>query len=273
MTTLKATETRKPENMALFTDPNVVTLDDLIQFEASLVQVSTTHSIDVSTKINLAVSAISDKLMLWLLDSGASDPQFLQRRNLGLSTVVVTPTLYRWVCFDSLSRFFAEAYNVQLNTRFQQKWTEYQQQSQQAADMVFMSGIGVVNNPLPRPAMPLLTVVPGSSAAGSLFVETTWVDSKGNESAPSEANGHLLPELSSLTVTPSAGYANIPPAAVGWNIYASTTDADFTAQNAAPLPLNQTWQLPAAGLASGGAPSGGQHPDFYIALTRRMLRG
>jgi len=28
---------------------------------------------------------------------------------LGLSTVVITPTLEKWLCFESLSRFFAEA--------------------------------------------------------------------------------------------------------------------------------------------------------------------
>ncbi len=40
--------------MALFTDSDVVTLDDLLQFESTLVQVSTTHGIDVKTKIKLA---------------------------------------------------------------------------------------------------------------------------------------------------------------------------------------------------------------------------
>jgi hypothetical protein len=259
--------------MALFTDPNVVTLDDLLQFESSLVQVSTTHGIDVNTKINLAINAISDQLMLWLLNSGPSDPQFLQRRWLGVSTVVVTATLYRWICMDSLSRVFAEAYNVQLNTRFQQKWTEYQQESQNASDMVFMSGLGIVYNPLPKPAMPIIVVGAGNAAAESLFVETTWVDSKGRESAPSEVNGELLPNLSGLTVTPAPQMAQLPAAAVGWNIYASITDGNFALQNAAPIQLGSSWQLPAQGLVSGAAPSGGQQPDFYIALTKRVLRG
>lgn len=259
--------------MALFTDPDVVTLDDLLQFESSLVQVSTTHTIDVATKINLAVNAISDKLMLWLLNSGASDPQFLQRRILGLSTVVVTPTLYRWVCFDSLSRFFAEAYNVQLNTRFQQKWTEYQRESQKASDMVFVSGLGIVYNPLPKPAIPALVVGTGSSAAESLFVQTTWVDNKGNEGAASDVNGQLLPALSSLTVKPMSQTGQLPAAAVGWNLYARTTDANLALQNAAPLPLSSTWQLPTQGLVAAALPSGGQQPDFYVALTRRILRG
>lgn len=259
--------------MALFTDAAVVTLDDLLQFENSLVQISTTHGIDVDTKITLALNAIGDKLMLWLLNAGASDPQFLYRRAVGLSTVVVTAPLYRWICFDSLSRFFEEAYNVQLNTRFQGKWTEYQQQARDAADMVFMSGIGIVYDPLPKPGMPVVQIGPGNTLSESLFVQTTWVDSKGNESAPSPINGQLLANFSGVSVMPSSQELQPPIAAAGWNLYASTTNANLQLQNATPLAINSTWRLPGTGLLAGGLPSGGQQPNFYLALTRRIQRG
>lgn len=259
--------------MALFTDREVITLDDLLQFESSLVQVSTTHGIDVETKITLAMNAIGDKLMLWLLSSGASDPQFLQRRALGLSTVVVTPALYRWMCFDSLSRFFAEAYNVQLNTRFEGKWTEYQREAQDAAGVVFMSGLGVVYQPLPEPALPVLQVSEGDVLAESIFVQTTWVDAKGNESAPGPIGGQLLGNFSGLSVRPAAQTLILPRAATGWNVYASRSNGNLLLQNAMPLTLAANWELPNTGLVGGAAPSGGQQPDFYIALTRRILRG
>ena len=61
--------------MALFTDPGVVTLQDLLSFEASLGQVASTHGIDVDSKIALAMDAIDERLMLWLLNAGAADPQ------------------------------------------------------------------------------------------------------------------------------------------------------------------------------------------------------
>ncbi len=186
--------------MALFTDAEVVTLDDLLQFETSLVQVASSHGINVETKISLAMSAISDKLLLWLLRVGASDPQWMNRRSLGLSTVVVTPTLRKWICFDSLSRFFAEAYNVQLNTRFQGKWTEYQAQANEAADMVFMSGVGIVYNALSKPALPLVSIQAGTSAAQSIFVQVAWVDAYGNESALSPVNGQILSGATSVVV-------------------------------------------------------------------------
>src|ERR1700758_1152148 len=142
--------------MALFTDQEVIALSDLLNFEDSVSHVASSHGIDVTTKINLSVGAIGDKLLLWLLKMRASDPQWLVRRTIGVSTVVVTPTLYRWLCLDSLSRFFAEAYNVQLNTRFQAKWTEYQAAASEAGEMFFMSGLGLLYKPLAKAGAPLL---------------------------------------------------------------------------------------------------------------------
>ena len=133
--------------MALFTDSDIVTLQDLLPFEASLVQIASSHGINVETKINLSIAAAGDKLLFWLLRAGMSDPQWVSRRLLGLSTVVVTPTLHRWLCFDTLSRFYSEAYYVQLNTRFEGKWTEYQAAADEAFTMVANAGIGIVYNP------------------------------------------------------------------------------------------------------------------------------
>ena len=259
--------------MALFTDADIVTLDDLLQFETSLVQTASSHGINVDTKIALAENAISDRLMLWLLSVGASDPQWLNRRLIGLSTVVVTPTLKRWLCFDSLSRFFAEAYNVQLNTRFQGKWTEYQTATRDAAEMVFMSGIGIVYVPLPKPAMPLVAIETGTVSPQALFIQTAWTDSHGNESALSPVNGVILDGSSSIVAGMSEGALDAPPAAIGWNLYVGTTDSDLTRQNDAPLAIGSTWVLPATGLVDGPAPINGQQPNFYIPLSLQIQRG
>lgn len=259
--------------MALFTDASVVTLDDLQKFETSLTQVASSHGINVDTKINLSLSAIGDKLMLWLLSISASDPQWLNRRLLGLSTVVVTPTLRRWICFDALSRFFAEAYNVQLNTRFQGKWTEYQNEAANAERMMFMSGLGIVFKPLPKPAMPLLSIEDGSAPAESIFVQTGWTDALGNESAVSPVNGQILSGAAGIAVAMAEGAVNAPAAAAGWNVYASTTQNNLTRQNNAPISLGSTWQLPASGLVAGPGPIDGQLPNVYVALSHEIKRG
>jgi len=259
--------------MALFTDADVVTLDDLLQFETSLVQVASSHGINVETKISLSTDAISDKLLLWLLRAGASDPQWMTRRLLGLSTVVVTPTLRKWICFDALSRFFAEAYNVQLNTRFQGKWTEYQTQAQSAADMVFMSGLGIVYNALPKPEMPVISIQEGTAAAQSLFVQCSWVDRNGKEGAVSPINGQILNGLTTVAVSMAETAQIVPSAAVGWNLYASATDSNLTLQNAQPISIGTTWQMPGSGLVTGTLPIDGQQPEYYVTLSRQILRG
>ena len=262
--------------MALFTDISIINLDDLLQYEATLVQIASSHGIDVNIKIGLATSAIGDKLMLWLRNVGMSDPQSLNRRLLGLSTVVVTPPLQRWLCFESLSYFFAEAYNIQLNARFQGKWTEYRKQADDAANSTMLSGIGIVHNPLPQPALPLVAVATGTLSSQALFVQTAWIDSRGSESALSPVNGIVLPENSTVTVAMAAGFLP-PPTAAGWNVYLSSVSAGLTLRNTSPLAIGSSWGLPATGLSNGSGLTAGQNqgqsPDSYITFSRQIQRG
>lgn len=259
--------------MALFTDTNVISLDDLLPYEVTLVQIASPHGINVDTKINLASSAVADKLLLWLLDAGVSDPQFVSRRKLGLSTVVVTPPLRRWLSFESLARFFAEAYNIQLNSRFQGKWAEYQQQSATARDIVAHHGIGIVYHPLPQPATPSVTVGAGSLAAQSLFVQTAWVDANGSESGISPVNGLLLNDSAGITVAMSETGLQVPPTAAGWNVYLSSSETGPALQNSAPLAIGGNWSLPSVGVISGPPPTAGQSPDHYVPVPNRIRRG
>lgn len=259
--------------MALFTDAASVTLDDLLPYESSLPQIAATHGINVDTKISLSITSVGNQLLSWLLSVGASDPQWLVRPVIGLSTIVVTPALYNWICLDSLSRFFAEAYNVQLNTRFQGKWTEYQNEAAIAADFFFKTGAAGVYNPLPRPQLPLISVQTGTSVDQAIFLQTAWIDSQGDESALSPINGEILSGASSLVVAMAEGATGAPATAVGWNLYASNTQTGLSLQNSTPVLVGSTWQLPAAGLISGTEPVDGQKPNYRVMLSRRIRRG
>lgn len=259
--------------MSLFTDSSVISLDDLLQFESSLVDVCSTHGIDVRTKIKIATDGIGDKLLLWLLRARQTDPQGLFRSTLGLKSIVVSPALYRWLCFDSLARVFAEAYNVQLNTRFQGKWNEYQKEAQEAALLVYASGLGTVFSPLDKPVTPTIQVGTGIITFPALFVQTTWVDAKGCESAASPINAVVLNGFSSITVTTEGNLAAIPTSAVGWNIYASDTQQGLSLQNGSPIPIGAAWQLPSSGLITGVIAGDGQAPDALVILSGRLQRG
>lgn len=259
--------------MALFTDSDVVTLDDLLQFESTLGQVSSTHGIDVTTKIKLAVDAIGDKILLFLLRAGHSDPQWLNRALIGLSTVVVTPAVFKWVCLESLSRTFAEAYNLQLNTRFQGKWDEYQKQAETASEIVFASGIGIVSNPLPKPALPICTTGVGTFSAPALFVRVAWTDAQGFEGAPSPISGVVLSGSSAVSIAMAEQETSVPGPAVGWNLYASQTQNSFARQNMVPIPVEEPWAMPASGLVTGPLSGTGQMPNRFVSSSRRWSRG
>jgi hypothetical protein len=259
--------------MALFTDAEIITLDDLLPFESSLVQVASAHAINIDTKIGLALNAVSEKLLQLLRDTGMSDPQWLSRRVIGLSTVVVTPPLERWLCFESLARVFAEAYNVQLNTRFQGKWKEYQDEAQFAADVTIQAGLGIVFTPLPKPQLPEVSVQQGNAPAESLFVQTSWLNSQGNESALSPVHGLVLNNGSTITVQMAEGALAAPPAALGWNAYVGSDASRITLQNGNPLVIGSTWTLPATGIVNGAEGGNGQVPQFIVPVSRQIRRG
>jgi hypothetical protein len=259
--------------MALFTDANVVTSDDLQAYEASLTQVATLHGINVDSKIALASSAVADKVMFWLLNAGAADPQTGERQNLGLSTIVITPSLKRWLCFEALAKFFGEAYNVQLNTRFQGKWTEYQSQAVEAGNLALAMGLSGVFAALPRPDLPAVSVQEGTTPAQSVFLQVTWVDRNGSESAPSPINGQILPANATFVVAPQEGAMVAPPAAVGWNVYGSSTADSLTLQTAEPVSVGSTWEFPSSGWIQGQTARNGQKPDYLVPLSRRLHRG
>src|SRR4051794_36137075 len=258
--------------MALFTDSDVVTLDDLLKFESSLIQVSSTHAIDVETKIRLAVDEIGDKILLCFLQAGALG-QWMGTTELALGNVVVSSPLHRWICFNSLARVYAQAYNVQLNTRFQGKWTEYQQQANQASNLVMASGIGVVSNPLPKPGLPTISVSQGTIPAPAIFVQVSWTGNQNQESAPSPIAGAVLNGAAGVQIVVSELGTDLPQNASGWNVYAGTVQEQLALQTETPLSLDQPWQMPASGVTRGRKPGAGQNADFNIAFSKRLQRG
>jgi hypothetical protein len=259
--------------MALFTDVEIVMPEDLLLYESSLLQVASAHSIDVDQKIEVAKRSLTEKLFLFLEDARISDPQWLSRRTIGLSTVVVTPPLKRWLCFESLAKFFAEAANAQLNTRFLAKQKEYRQEAGSAEDQFLHAGLGIVFSPLPKPQLPEVSVQQGVAPAEALYVSVSWIDSKGNESALSPINGLVVYSQSSISVQMAEGVLDAPSAAFGWNVYLGSDTNNITLQNGNPLSIGSTWSLPVSGITSGPRGGEGQKPNFIVPVSRLIRRG
>jgi hypothetical protein len=192
---------------------------------------------------------------------------------LTLDNVVVTGPLKRWITYELLSQIFSEAYNVQLNDRFKEKWLYYSARSKETEDSLYSLGIGVVYTPLAQPAIAQVTQGTGTLSAGIVTVQTTWVDVSGKEGSPSLLLPVTLSDSSSLSVSIVPAKATAPAAAVGWNVYIGANGAAPAKQNSATLALNESWTAPASGFIAGAAAPWGQQPDNFVLDPQRQWRG
>ena len=104
-------------------------------------------------------------------------------------------------------------------------------------------------------------------------MQTTWLDDQGNEGAPSPINGVVLAANSGITVQMAEGALDVPPTAIGWNVYVGTTANKITLQNGNPLLIGSTWSVPVSGVVDSIAPGHGQKPDYTVPVSRQIRRG
>jgi hypothetical protein len=256
--------------MALFTDGSISTIEELVEYESAILDAAKTARIDLTAKLKLAQGELGVELEALLRRRQESDdPVLVTLAPQGLGNVVVTEALHKWHTFRTLSLAYREAYNQQLNDRFQGKWQEYDKLAGWARQTLLDGGIGMTSAPVPRPCQPVLASVAGQAGAATYFVRVTWVAEGGPEGAPSAITALTTAGASALTVAA----ANPPAVAAGWNVYASYSPEGLTRQNDAPLALGATWTEPTAGLTKGKPAGCGQRPDTFLRVTGVLNRG
>jgi hypothetical protein len=275
--------------MALFTDSSLIAISELEAYESTLSKIASTHNINIESKTAITLAAIGDRLLGRLIRAGGANNRLFHPVSSGqgylvtlpphkewtltLNNVVVTGPLQRWITYELLAQIFSEAYNVQLNDRFREKWVYYSARSKETEGSLYSLGIGVVYRPLDQPAIAQVTQGTGTLAAGIVTVQTTWVDAAGNEGAPSPIVPVTLADSSSVSVTIVPAQATAPAAAVGWNVYVGANGPMPMRQNAAALGVSATWTSPASGLVQGAMVPIGQKPDNYVLDPQRQWRG
>jgi hypothetical protein len=252
--------------MALFTDQNATTIEDLRKHESRILDLAAGEGIDLSVKLQLAQEEVGLRLS-----------RFLQRQEARthgagdtLTSVVVTEGLRRWCTLQTLTGVYRDAYSSQLNDRYRAKWQEYEKQAATAAENLFEFGVGVVANPIARPEKPTLSPLPAPGApGGSYYVAVSWVNAQGVEGCASDP---MAVDLSiGFTVIVDAGQAVLN--GTSWNVYAGRSPFEMTLQNAQPIPSGSTWALPATGLINGRPPGTGQIADYLVRQRRVLPRG
>jgi hypothetical protein len=244
--------------MALFTDGSISTIEELLGYESAILDVAKTEGIDLTRKLTLAEEELAVDLQA-----------FLARQNDTRLTrqIVVTESLHKWHTFRALSVTYRDAYNRQLNDRYEGKWKEYERLAAWAAGALFEAGVGMVNAPVPRAGKPEVGTTAGVHGAAVYFVSVTWLGAGGAEGAPSVVTALTAAASTALTVKA----VNPPADASGWNVYAGYSGTDLTLQNRSPLTAGVTWVEPSSGLTSGRAIGRGQEPDNYLRQSARRI--
>jgi hypothetical protein len=255
--------------MALFTDGTISTIDELLAYESALLDVARTERIDLTVKLLLARQEIGIDLTAFLVERSSGSWQGWLGPRLELGNIVVTEPLKKWHLFHTLALVYRDAYNSQLNDRYQGKWKEYDRLSRWASGALFRIGVGTVSDPVPQAARPVLGSAAGPQPEATYYVRVAWVSAAGEEGNPSE-----LAVLSAPAGTLLVVEAVEPPAnAQSWNVYVGVTIGDVTLQNGVPLAVGQTWTEPETGLERGRPPGTGQAPQSYLRASGAFLGG
>ena len=254
--------------MALFNDGPISATIDLQNYENGILGVASTEGIDLAGKIALAQAEIANELTLFLLRRlPLSDFRWSMRRARGTSDVAVTPPLKQWHALKTLAMVYRDAYNNQLNDRYLNKWNEYEQLAKASAETYLKMGVGLVADPLPRPAAPILSAIAGPGGAATYYVAVTWINAAGQESSPSDIAVITTADSQQMAVA----VVNPPANSSGWNMYVGASPDAISLQNDAPIGLSEQWTLT---VLTQGSPAGsGQQPNWFFVDHQVIERG
>jgi hypothetical protein len=256
--------------MALLTDGNPNDTIALKVYESAILDIANIERIDLDVKLTLATEEVSEDVIDILLDhTQTQDPQSIVRRTIGVSDVVVTTQLKRWHALHTLEIVYRDAFNNQLNDRYEAKFLEYQELARNAREHTVRFGIGLVTSPISKAQQPQLSAIAGGSAGGTFYVEVTWLNAAGQEGAPSDVTALGLAPQQNLMVQP----VGPPPNATAFNIYIGATADALALQNGSPIPVGQSFTMPDSGLVAGAAPGTGQAPDTFVIGGPMLRRG
>lgn len=254
--------------MALLTDGSPNTVETLKALESSIADVAAIEMIDANIKMLVALEEMSESLMVYLIQLGTQDPQYLSRRRVGVSTLVLTPPMRRWHAVLTIALIYRDAYHNQLNERYLAKWKYFNSVAADARKTLLQTGVGLVNAAVPKAPVPVTGLAVGQWNAGAYVVQIAWVDSLGQVGSPSDAVTVELGLGSVPTVTAPAPL----PGIAGWNVYVAPLGSVPTLQNPAPLGFTVPWVAAAAGPVVGPQVGDGQGPDRFIADSQTYFR-
>jgi len=255
--------------MALFTDSYISSIAELQAYDSAILEVARIEGVDLSSKLSVADRELGLELQAFLLRHAQSGSGDRDGGGYGLQHVVVTSGLQQWHTLKTLALVYGDVYNNQLNDRYLGKWNQFVRIAKQASELLFQTGIGVVDNPLPRAIQPQLSVAPSGPPANTHIVAVAWRNYRGETGASSLPKVHTTGDGESLIIKA----VQPPRGAVAFDVYVGAAEPELGRQNAHPVQIGDSWTLEAQPLTEFDPPSAGQIPDRYLRLTRALQRG
>ena len=255
--------------MALFVDGPACTIDDLVDQDSGLLETAQNCGINLTTKLRLGTQEVENEIQTWL-----DRPHSLIRRfsyvGIRLDQVVATAPLRLWLGMHTLELVYRDGYFSQLTDRYKGKWVQYAKLAREARDSFVAAGLGIVSDPMPLAAPPVLNSVEGSQQGGTFYAKVAWVNAAGQAGAASAASTITLGDGHLMTVLGT----DPPRNAVGCNVYAGwTLDSLFQQHDVAVPPGIEFYFTPATAKRVGIPAGSGQVPDTTKPLPRSILRG
>lgn len=254
--------------MSLFTDESISTIEDLLQYESSILDLASSEGIDLSSKLRLAHKQIQTELVRFFEQESYEEIDTPEARRALVDRVVVTDPLRHWHITLALSLIFGDAAGSHLSERYIAKQREYSSLSVRAARTVAECGVGLANRPVRRAAPPLIEAIEGTLGPAIFYVRVSWVDSD-IEGEASETRTWESTEGSGLRIT----VHEAPPSVTGWNVYLGTSVEQTLRQNDQPLAISGEWVHTGGDLADGALATSGQDPDFFLRKRQILKRG
>lgn len=240
--------------MALLVDGDVNRIGNLKEHDTSVLEVANGEGIDLQSKLRVAQTEIEEEV-----------EEFLRWEGRGrLEQVYIDTTLQRWHALKSLEAVYRDAYFSQLNDRYGERWKTYREMAAVQGKRYLNKGVALVSAALRRPEKVEARIVEGAAPAASYWVQATFVDGGGRESAASELYVTSSPVPHGLEVSVPYWSAG----ATHWNVYAGWTEDEVSLQNPLPLAVGTKWSLFDGGLVSRRPAGTGQPPDQLVERTR-----
>src|ERR1700733_6696347 len=209
----------------LLTDGSPNDTEDLRVYESAILGLANLEAIDLGVKLDLATEEIAEEVLDFLLDHASTNLQIFspfqigtpaaRRRTIGVSDVVVTRQLKRWHAVHTLEIVYRDAFNNQLNDRYQPKFLEYRELTRNAREHTFHFGVGLALTPIPQAQTPVFSAVAGLIPETTYYARASWVAASGQEGEPCEMTAYGAPAGS----LPVVQMTSPPAVATGFNVY------------------------------------------------------